>query len=122
MATLTFATFSPISLEFPVLKAICDRLPGPLFEQAPTMAERTIDTTVTFKHPFILAGLDGPQPAGTYSLETTEEDIPDVSFAAFRRTSTLLRLPAIARAGGTSEVVPVDPEELSAALAADGKL
>jgi hypothetical protein len=85
------------------------------------MAERTIDSTVTFEHPFTLSGLDGPQPAGTYTLETTEEELPDVSFAAFRRTSTLLRLPAVSRPGATSEVVAVDLEELTAALAADGK-
>jgi len=86
------------------------------------MTERTIETTVTFRHPFTLAVLDGPQPAGTYTLETTEEEIPDVSFPAFRRTETLLRLPAVARPGGTSQAIPVDPAELTAALAADRRL
>jgi hypothetical protein len=86
------------------------------------MTERTIETTVTFKHPFTLAALEGPQPAGTYTLETTEEEIPDVSFAAFRRTETLLRLPAVTRPGGASQVIPVDPAELTAALTADRRL
>jgi len=86
------------------------------------MAERTIKTTVTFRHPFTLDALDGPQPAGTYTLETTEEEIPDVSFQAFRRTATLLRLPAITRPGGSLQAVPIDPAELTAALAADRRL
>ena len=83
------------------------------------MAERTIETSITFRHPFTLAALDGPQPAGTYTLETVEEEIADVSFVAFRRTSTMLHLPAIAHSSTRSEVVPVDPLELTAALAAD---
>ena len=83
------------------------------------MTERTTETTVTFKHPFTLAALDGPQPAGTYTLEITEEEIPDVSFAAFRRTATLLRLPAVTKPDGASQAVPVDPAELMAALASD---
>ncbi len=86
------------------------------------MTERTIETSITFKHPFTLACLDGPQPAGTYRLETTEEEIPDVSFTAFRRTATLLHLPAIAKPGARTEVVTVDPAELTAALATDRRL
>ena len=86
------------------------------------MGERTIETTVTFKHPFTLPVFDRPQPAGTYTLETTEEEIPDVSFSAFRRTSTMLHLPAVGTAGARSETVSVDPAELTAALAADRRL
>jgi hypothetical protein len=86
------------------------------------MAERTIETTVTFTRPFTLTGLDGPQPAGTYTIETTEEEILDVSFPAFRRIETILRLPAVTRPGGTTQAVPVDPAELTAALAADRRL
>ena len=83
------------------------------------MTERTIETTVTFRHPFTLAALEGPQPAGTYTIETTEEEIPDVSFPAFLRRETLMRLPAVTRPGGTTQAFPVDPAELTAALAAD---
>lgn len=86
------------------------------------MAERTIETTVTFTHPFTLTALDGPQPAGTYTIETTEEEILDVSFPAFRRIETLLRLPAVTKPGGTTQAVPIDAAELTAALAADRRL
>jgi hypothetical protein len=83
------------------------------------MAARTTETTVTFKHPFMLTALAGPQPAGTYAVETDEEEVPGLSFTAFQRTATMLRLPAIPNTGGRSEVVPVDPVELAAALQAD---
>jgi len=84
------------------------------------MATRTTETTVTFRHPFMLTTLDGPQPAGTYTVETDEEEIPDLSFAASRRTATMLRLPATSMPGSRSEIVAVDPLELAAALEADG--
>jgi len=83
------------------------------------MAARTTETTVTFTHPFTLTVLAGPQPAGTYTIETDEEEVPGLSFTAFQRTATMLRLPAIPNTSGRSEVVPVDPVELAAALQAD---
>ena len=39
------------------------------------MPMRTTETTVTFKHPFILPEFEGPQPAGAYRLVTDEEEI-----------------------------------------------
>ena len=58
------------------------------------MSTRTTETTVTFRRSFTLLSLDGAQPAGTYRLVTEEEQIPGLSFTAFRRTATLLHLPA----------------------------
>ena len=87
------------------------------------MMTRTITKTVTFGRPFALSGLDGPQPAGTYTVETDEELIPALSFAAYRRTATWLRLPGRRegeeRSAGLSEVVAIDPVALDAALAGD---
>ena len=37
---------------------------------------RTIETMVTFRHPFVLTALETAQPAGTYRLVTEEEEIP----------------------------------------------
>ena len=54
------------------------------------MSTRTTVTTVTFRHSFTLSALEGAQPAGTYRLVTEEEQIPSLSFIAFRRTETLL--------------------------------
>ena len=52
---------------------------------------RTIETMVTFRHPFVLTALETAQPAGTYRLVTEEEEIPGLSFVAFGRTATMLR-------------------------------
>jgi hypothetical protein len=83
------------------------------------MLERTIETTVTFKNPFMLESFDGMQPAGTYRLVIDEQEILGLSFAAYRRTSTVLHVPASSSASSRSEAFLVDPKELEAALAAD---
>ncbi|GEP60975.1 hypothetical protein [Reyranella soli] len=83
------------------------------------MSIRTTETTVTFRRPFTLAALDGAQPAGTYRLVVEEEQIPGLSFIAFRRVATLLHMPADSVPGGTREVVSVLPDELAEAVAAD---
>jgi hypothetical protein len=81
---------------------------------------RTTETDVTFRHAFTLPELDRPQPAGTYRVLCDEEEIPGLSFVAFRRVATLLRLPAMAASGGRQEMIPVDARALSDAIAADG--
>jgi hypothetical protein len=58
------------------------------------MTGRTTSRTVTFMHPFNLSGVDEVQPAGTYTVETDEEQLQTLSVPAYRRTSTLMRLPA----------------------------
>lgn len=83
------------------------------------MAMRTTHSTVTFGKPFTLSSVDGLQPAGTYRLETEEEQVEGLSFNAFRRLTTTLHLPADPAPGRTRHAVQVDPEELAAALAAD---
>jgi hypothetical protein len=83
------------------------------------MSTRTTVTTVTFQRAFTLSALEGTHPAGTYRVITEEEQIPDLSFTAFRRTETLLYLPADPAPGGTRQVVNVTPDELAEALAAD---
>jgi hypothetical protein len=90
--------------------------------EATAMTARTTETTVTFKNKFNLSHLDGPQPAGTYRLVTVDEEIPGLTFIAFRRTYTMLHVPALAEGGGKTQVFTVDPEELEAALNADQRL
>jgi hypothetical protein len=84
------------------------------------MTTRSRETTVTFARPFALSEVDRPLPAGTYRVVVDEEDIPGLSFLAFRRTATMLHLPAVSERGGGGEVFLVDPDELAAALEADG--
>ena len=60
-------------------------------------------------------------PPGTYRLVTEKEEIPGLSFVAFRRTATLLHLPALPATGATHQVVSVDPVEWAAVVEADGR-
>jgi len=87
------------------------------------MTPRTRSETVTFQRPFVLTGIDGVQPAGRYTVETDEELLPTLASTAYRRLVTWFRLPALppdARpASGPTQVAPIDPIELSAALARD---
>ena len=78
------------------------------------MTMRTTARSVTFRGPFVLKGLDGVQPAGTYTVETDEEAI-EASFLAYRRVATLMHV----YKAGVTEVFPVDPVELDAALLRD---
>jgi hypothetical protein len=84
------------------------------------MTTRTTETVVTFARPFRLGGHDRELPAGSYRVATDETLIEGLSFVAYRRDATLLRLPAIS-AGRRArvELLPVDPHDLDDALARD---
>jgi hypothetical protein len=82
---------------------------------------RSSETVITFRHPFMVAPLEAMQPAGSYRLVIDEEQIPGLSFVAFRRTATLLHLPALPATSGKHQVVTVDPVEWAAVVAADGR-
>jgi hypothetical protein len=84
------------------------------------MSMRSIERTLTFRQPFSLSAVDGPLPAGQYRVVTEEEPLEGLSFAAWQRVRTLLFLPANSLPGKARQVVPIDPKELDAALAADG--
>ena len=83
------------------------------------MRTRTSEKTVTFRRPFVLAELDEVLPAGDYSVETEEELVEGISYAAYRRTGTLLHLPARSGPSHLTRAMTIDPEELEAALARD---
>jgi hypothetical protein len=79
------------------------------------MTGRTSQRTVTFTRPFSLNGLDGAQPAGTYTVQTHEASVPRLSSLDWRRTATFIFLPS--RPGGAflEQLVEIDPWELEAA-------
>jgi hypothetical protein len=83
------------------------------------MTVRTTSKTVTFVHPFNLSGMDEEQPAGTYTVETDEELLQTSWLPAYKRVSTLIRLPARPRSMVLTQIVEVNPLELAAALARD---
>ena len=85
------------------------------------MTMRTTSRTVTFIHPFNLSGMDKEQPAGTYTVETDEELLQTLSLPAYKRISTLIRLPARPRSTMVTQIVEINPLELAATLARDAQ-
>lgn len=83
---------------------------------------RTTESSVTFRHPFLLSPFDGSQPAGRYRLVVDEEEILGLSFVAYRRLTTMIQLPALTEPSGTTQVFEISPSELAEALAADEAL
>lgn len=84
------------------------------------MMIRTSNMTVVFAHAFVLQGLNEPQPAGAYVVETDEELIEGLSAPAYRRVATWIRLRSpLGRPNIVSQTSQVDPKELSAALTKD---
>ena len=83
------------------------------------MTMRTTSRTVTFTRPFVLSGIVEQQPAGSYTVETDEELIGNAPTTAYRRISTLIRLPGLPGSLVLEQVVDIDAAELAAALARD---
>ena len=83
------------------------------------MPMRTRSQTVTFRRSFVLDGLDEVLPAGSYSIETDEELLEVLSFAAYRRTSTRIHLAAKPARPGIARTLIVDPKALDAAVRRD---
>lgn len=83
------------------------------------MGVRTRRSTVRFSSEFLLYGFDAPQPPGEYQVEYDEEEIGGETFLAYRRVATFIHLPAISAGSLTRQMVPIDPNELEAALAKD---
>ena len=83
------------------------------------MMIRTSERTVTFTKPFLLTALDEELPAGDYIVEIEEELVQGISYAAYRRTSTVLRLPAKSGPAHLTRALSVDADELNAAMERD---
>ena len=79
------------------------------------MILRTSRRTVTFARPFSLRGIDGIQPAGTYTVETDEELLEGLSFPAYRRVATTIFLPSRPGDAVSGQLVTIDPLQLDAA-------
>ena len=83
--------------------------------------ERTTLTTITFLRPFSLTDVDGVQPAGTYTVETIDRTLDNLSFIAYRRVSTAIMLPAVGASARQRQTIFVDPLELVVALKQDAQ-
>lgn len=83
------------------------------------MTVRISRRTVTFARPFFVPGIDAEQPSGSYVVETEEERLEGLSFAAHRRIATLIHLPVHPLSGGLAHVAPIDPKMLEDACGQD---
>ena len=83
------------------------------------MAERFTHQTVTFTQPFSIAGVEGKFPPGNFEIEVTEEELPGLSFIAYRRRSTTIRLPGLRAGSPYWQVVEIEPSDLATSLARD---
>ena len=81
------------------------------------LAIRTTSKTVTFKRPFIIGGFDQLQAAGTYTVDTEEEQLDAISFPAWKRIATVIEV----KTAGATEYQRIDPAELHEALMRDGQ-
>ena len=84
------------------------------------MSTRTRHETITFENEFSLDGIERTQAPGIYDVEIEEELIMDLSFPAYRRTATVIRLSQ--SDGGRYEAATIDPRDLEAALERDAIL
>lgn len=79
------------------------------------MTTRTTTRLVTFRKTFGLAGVDRTLPPGDYRVDMDEDLIDGLSFLAWRRTSTIIHLPAQSHRASWSEAVIIDPQDLQQA-------
>jgi hypothetical protein len=82
------------------------------------MTIRSRREAVTFKHPFLIKGIDRLLPAGTYEVITDEEAIEGLSFAAFRRIATMILVPGVTSAS-TLEMISIGSVDLANAQRID---
>lgn len=79
------------------------------------MTSRTTTTFVAFAHPFELAGCPAIMPVGQYTVIAEDELIANLTFEAFRRTSTLLMW----EDHELTQLFPINQEDLDLAYARD---
>ncbi|MFD1159665.1 hypothetical protein [Roseovarius aestuarii] len=82
------------------------------------VTSRTTTSTVTFVYPFLLPGYSNEFPASTYKIFAEDELLTNLSFAAYRRTATHIRIER-ADVTGRTELRPVDQHDLDLALSQD---
>ena len=83
------------------------------------MTTRTTSKAITFVRPFVLTGVDGEQPAGTYEVEIDEALIPGLTFPVYRRVEVRISLPWRTMGAAGMQTVAIDLAELEAAAAED---
>jgi hypothetical protein len=94
---------------------------SPVFfcERQARMTIRSRREVITFKHPFRIRCIDRLLPAGAYEVVTDEETIEGLSFEAFRRVATTIKVPREGSRGLAIEVVSIGSVDLANAQRID---
>jgi len=79
------------------------------------MDRRSTSSQITFRWPFRLNGVEGLQPAGSYTLTVEEERLDTLTVDTWRQTSATLYVPQ----GGAIDHAAISMEDLQAALVRD---
>ncbi len=83
------------------------------------MTMRSTKSTVTFSNPFSLPGYPDELPAGDYEVLIEEELLQGLSFEAYRRTATYLRVRGRGNHAGRTELRTISESDLHEALYRD---
>ena len=83
------------------------------------MIMRSTRSTVTFCKPFTLRGYAGELPAGDYEVLVEEELLQGLTFEAYRRTATYLKVRDPDGHAGRQEQRLITDDDLSEALRRD---
>jgi hypothetical protein len=83
------------------------------------MTTRSRRETITFRHPFLIKGVDRSLPAGDYEVVTDEEMIEGLSFPAYRRVATMIMVPSAPPRSSAMEMISIGSVDLSDAQRID---
>lgn len=80
---------------------------------------RSTIETVIFTRAFTLAGFEDLLPAGAYEVLCEDERLEGLTFDAYRRVATFLRVPGHGADAGRTELRPTTESDIEAALRRD---
>lgn len=83
------------------------------------MRGATVNSRVTFRHPFSLNGVTEIHPPGTYSIETKDRHYWTFPFLWETKTITTIRIGMNAGLDGSLHKYAVDPRNLFGAMERD---
>lgn len=84
------------------------------------MFNRTKHRTIHFDQPFTLRGVDETIAAGDYEIDDDEVLIEGLSWTAYRRVATFIKLPATIENRYRMRLIQIEPDELARLVALGG--
>lgn len=80
------------------------------------MPDSTKKSTIQFVEEFLLSVTNKTYPPGEYLVFEEEELIEGISWLAYRHSATYIQVPAIGSKRTSTQMIPIDHEELAAIL------